>query len=140
MARSFTWGENDDGKQRSRSMRLFAIIKSTFANHARTMRFGKEISLASSSVDMNPSVQTSNRFELIRQLTLEYSIRTRKEALTFRTALANKTFALMWDMVFATSQWNSTDMNFQPRVWLNTTCTIITCWGLRPLDMWDIYE
>ena len=22
----------------------------------------------------------------------------------------------MWDMVFATSQWNSTEMNFQPRV------------------------
>ena len=43
---------------------------------------------------MNPSVQTSNGFELIRQLTLEYSIRTRNEALTFRTALANKTFAL----------------------------------------------
>ena len=36
----------------------------------------------------------------------------------------------MWDMVSATSQWNSTDMNFQPRVWLNTTGTVITCWGL----------
>ena len=56
--------------------------------------FSEGISLASSSVDMNPSVQTSNGFELIRQLTLEYSIRTRNEALTFRTALANKTFAL----------------------------------------------
>ena len=79
-------------------MRLFAIIKSTFANHARTATlinaFSEGISLASSSVDMNPSVQTSNGFELIRQLTLEYSIRTRNEALTFRTALANKTFAL----------------------------------------------
>ena len=85
-------------QQRSRSMRLFAIIKSTFAYHARTATlinaFLEGISLASSSVDMNPSVQTSNGFELIRQLTLEYSIRTRNEALTFRTALANKTFAL----------------------------------------------
>ena len=92
-----TWGEMTM-QQRSRSMRLFAIIKSTFANHARTATlinaFSEGISLASSSVDMNPSVQTSNRFELIRQLTLEYSIRTRNEALTFRTALANKTFAL----------------------------------------------
>ena len=92
-----TWGEMTM-QQRSRSMRLFAIIKSTFANHARTATlinaFSEGISLASSSVDMNPSVQTSNGFELIRQLTLEYSIRTRNEALTFRTALANKTFAL----------------------------------------------
>ena len=51
-------------------------------------------------MDMNPSVQTSNGFELIRQLTLEYSIRTRNEALTFRRALANKTFAFsVRDMV-----------------------------------------
>ena len=27
----------------------------------------------------------------------------------------------MWDMASATSQWNSIDMNFQPRVWFNTT-------------------
>ena len=88
-----TWSEMTM-QQRSRSMRLFAIIKSTFANHARTATlinaFSEGISLASSSVDMNPGVQTSNGFELIRQLTLEYSIRTRNEALTFRTALAKQ--------------------------------------------------
>ena len=59
-------------------MRFFAIIKSTFANHARAATlinaFFEEISLASSSVDMNSGVQTSNGFELIRQLTLEYSV------------------------------------------------------------------
>ena len=33
-------------------------------------------------------------------------------------------------VVFATSPWSSTDLNFQPQVWLNATCTIITCWGL----------
>ena len=53
-----TWGEMTM-QQRSRSMRLFAIIKSTFANHARTATlinaFSEGISLASSSVDMNPS-------------------------------------------------------------------------------------
>ena len=52
-----TWGEMTM-QQRSRSMRLFAIIKSTFANHARTATlinaFSEGISLASSSVDMNP--------------------------------------------------------------------------------------
>ena len=38
--------------------------------------------------------QSSNGFELIRQLTLEFSVRSRSEALTFRTALAAKTFQL----------------------------------------------
>ena len=80
-----TWGEMTL-QQRSRSMRLFAIVKSTFSNHPRTSAlvnaFSEGISLASSNV------------ELIRQLTLEYSIRTRNEALTFRTALAGKTFLL----------------------------------------------
>ena len=92
-----TWGEMTL-QQRSRSMRLFAIVKSTFSSHPRTSAlvnaFSEGISLASSNVDMNPAVQASNGFELIRQLTLEYSIRTRNEALTFRTALAGKTFLL----------------------------------------------
>lgn len=56
-----TWGEMTI-QQRSRSMRLFAIVKSTFANHARTASlinaFSEGISLASSHVDMNPGVQT----------------------------------------------------------------------------------
>ena len=92
-----TWSEMTL-HQRARSMRLFVIVKSTFASHARTSAlinaFSEGNSLASSNVDMNPGVQISNGFELIRQLTLEYSIRTRSEALTFRTALANRTFAL----------------------------------------------
>ena len=37
-------------------------------------------------------------------------------------------------------QWSSSDMNFQPRGWLNTTCTIVTCSGLWLWDMWEIYE
>ena len=43
---------------------------------------------------MNPDLQSSNGFELIRQLTMEYSLRTRSEALSFRTALAHKSFSL----------------------------------------------
>ena len=38
------------------------------------------------------------------------------------------------------SQWSSSDMNFQPLGWLNTTCTIVTCSGLWLWDLWDIYE
>ena len=43
---------------------------------------------------VNPDLQSSNGFELIRQLTMEYSLRTRSEALSFRTALAHKSFSL----------------------------------------------
>ena len=43
-------------------------------------------------------------------------------------------------VVFATSSRSSTETNFQPRVWLNTTWAIVTCRGLRPWVMWDIYE
>ena len=38
--------------------------------------------------------QTANGYELLRQLTQEFSLRTRSEALVFRTALAAKSFAL----------------------------------------------
>ena len=38
------------------------------------------------------------------------------------------------------SLWSSSDMNFQPLGWLNTTCTIVTCSGLWLWDLWDIYE
>ena len=48
----------------------------------------------SSDVGVNPDLQSSNGFELIRQLTMEYSLRTRSEALSFRTALAHKSFSL----------------------------------------------
>ena len=40
------------------------------------------------------SIQASNGFELVRQLTQEYSIRRRREALSFRTGLAGKSFSL----------------------------------------------
>ena len=43
-------------------------------------------------------------------------------------------------VVFATSSRSSTERNLQPWVWLNTTWTIVTCRGLRPWVMWDIYE
>ena len=39
-------------------------------------------------------LQASNGFELMRQLTLEYSVKTRNEALSFRSSIANKSFVL----------------------------------------------
>ncbi len=38
--------------------------------------------------------QTANGYELLRQLTQEYSLQTRAEALALRTALSTKTFSL----------------------------------------------
>eukprot|EP00435_Cladocopium_sp_Y103_P071884 s313_g38.t1 len=82
--------------QRARSRRLLAILRSAFGSHPRTLTlinaFSEGINLSSSDVAVNPELQASNGFELVRQLTLEYSIRTRSEALSFRTALASKSF------------------------------------------------
>eukprot|EP00435_Cladocopium_sp_Y103_P035104 s2923_g9.t1 len=84
--------------QRARSRRLLAILRSAFGNHPRTLTlinaFSEGINLSNADVAVNPELQASNGFELVRQLTLEYSIRTRSEALSFRTALAGKSFTL----------------------------------------------
>ena len=81
---------------RARSRRLLAILRSAFGNHPRTLTlinaFSEGINLCSADVGVNTELQASNGFELVRQLTLEYSIRTRSEALSFRTALAGKSF------------------------------------------------
>ena len=84
--------------QRARSRRLMAMLRSAFASHPRTLTlinaFSEGINLCNADVGVNTELQASNGFELVRQLTLEYSIRTRSEALSFRTALAGKSFAL----------------------------------------------
>ena len=84
--------------QRARSRRLLAMLRSAFGNHPRTLTlinaFSEGINLCNADVGVNTELQASNGFELVRQLTLEYSIRTRSEALSFRTALAGKSFAL----------------------------------------------
>ena len=84
--------------QRARSRRLLAMLRSAFGNHPRTLTlinaFSEGINLCSADVGVNTELQASNGFELVRQLTLEYSIRTRSEALSFRTALAGKSFSL----------------------------------------------
>ena len=38
--------------------------------------------------------QVSNGYELLRQMTVEYSLQSRSEALALRTALANRTFSV----------------------------------------------
>ena len=76
-----------------------AIVKSAFNAHPRTVTlinaYTEGVNLLSSEVGMNPDLQSSNGFELIRQLTMEYSLRTRSEALSFRTALAQRVSVCM---------------------------------------------
>jgi len=58
--------------------------------------YSEAVYVLSSDVGMNPDLQSSNSngFEVVRQLTMEYTLRTRSEALSFRTALAHKSFTL----------------------------------------------
>ena len=67
--------------QRARSRRLMANHKSAFNAHSRTVTlinaYPEGVNLLSSEVGVNPDAQTSNGFELIRQLTMEYTVRTR---------------------------------------------------------------
>ena len=43
---------------------------------------------------MHAGEANANGYELVRQLTLEFSLRSRAEALTVRASLASKTFTL----------------------------------------------
>ena len=64
-----------------------AILKATFNGHPQTVTlinaYSEGVNLLSSEVGINPDLQSSNGFELIR---MEYNLRTRSEALSFRTA------------------------------------------------------
>ena len=83
--------------RRARAMRLGAILKSTMQDHPRTANlinaFGEGVSLDESSVGLNLQ-QLGNGFELLRQLTVEFSLRTRAEALSLRTQFASRSFVL----------------------------------------------
>ena len=86
--------------QRSRSTRLYAILKSAFVAHPRTSMlisvFGEGMNLVSEGVfgAMPVSQANSNGYELLRQLSLEFCLRSRGEALAMRTSLAAKSFVL----------------------------------------------
>ena len=70
--------------RRARAMRLQAILKSVFQEHPRSNNlinaFVEGVSLVSGG-DLNVA-QSGNGFELLRQLTCEFSLRSRSEALS----------------------------------------------------------
>ena len=86
-------------QQRSRASRLFAILKAAFSRHARTSMlisvFSEGLSLQDHSGALVSVGQSNpNGFELVRQLSAEFSLRSRGEALTLRAHLAAKSFVL----------------------------------------------
>ena len=87
------------GPAKNRSTRLLAILRNAFVGHARTSMlinaFLEGVSLDShtGTLDLNVARnQVSNGYELLRQMTVEYSLQSRSEALALRTALVNRTF------------------------------------------------
>ena len=83
---------------RNRTMRLLAILRSTLISHPRSANlinaFMEGVDLQLLTTEGWAGSQTANGYELLRQLTQEFSLRTRSEALVFRTALAAKSFVL----------------------------------------------
>ena len=83
-------------QRRARALRLHAILKAAFNDHPRTNNlisaFGEGVRLVDNDgTGLNPS-QIGNGYELLRQLTCEYSLRNRGEALALRTVFLNKSF------------------------------------------------
>ena len=87
-------------QQKARATRVVAVLRAAFTEHARTSMlinvFLEGISLqeAGGSFSAIQASQGANGYELLRQLTLEYSLRTRSEALSMRAGLASRTFSL----------------------------------------------
>ena len=89
------------GAQQARSRRLMSILKAAFHDNPRCVAlvnaFSEGVALhgVGSSDRMTVAVnQQANGFELLRQLTLEFSLRSRSEALSLRTQIAGRSFVL----------------------------------------------
>ena len=89
------------GAQQARSRRLMSILKAAFHDNPRCVAlvnaFSEGVALHGvGSMDrMAVAVnQQANGFELLRQLTLEFSLRSRSEALSLRTQIAGRSFVL----------------------------------------------
>ena len=87
--------------QKNRASRLLAILRAAFSTHPRTSMlvsaYMEGINLhrmSGSDDDVLMNSQGANGFELLRQLTQEYSLRSRAEALSLRASLATKSFVL----------------------------------------------
>ena len=91
--------------QKNRASRLLAILRAAFSTHPRTSMlvsaYMEGINLHrmnGSEDDVLMNSQGANGFELLRQLTHEYSLRSRAEALSLRASLATKSFVFCLDL------------------------------------------
>ena len=89
------------GAQQARSRRLMSILKAAFHDNPRCVAlvnaFSEGVALhgVGSSDRVAVAVnQQANGFELLRQLTLEFSLRSRSQALSLRTQIAGRSFVL----------------------------------------------
>ena len=87
--------------QQARSRRLMSILKAAFHDTPRCVALvnafseGVALHAVGSGDRMSVAVnQQSNGHELLKQLTLEFSIRSRSEALSLRTQIAGRSFVL----------------------------------------------
>ena len=95
------YGDSLSRPQKSRSTRLFSILKAAFSSHPRTnmiiAAFSEGLNVQGNPPGMSLMTEgelKSNGYELLRQLTQEFSLRSRAEALSLRTSLAAKSFSL----------------------------------------------
>ena len=99
--RPISWAGMNNAQQ-ARSRRLVAILRSAFSSHPRCANliavFCEGVALDATSMSeanlMIAMSQAADGYELLRQLTLEFSIRTRSEALSLRTAISGRSFTL----------------------------------------------
>ena len=89
------------GPAKNRSTRLLAILRNAFVGHARTSMLisafleGGSLDAYTGSLDLKVARdQVSNGYELLRQMTAEYSLQSRSEALSLRTSLVSRTFQM----------------------------------------------
>ena len=85
--KEITWASLNQAQQ-ARSRRLLAIVRAAFVNDPRCSNLigvfceGVPLSSLSGSTMDSGVTQQGNGYELVRQLTLEFSIRSRSEALS----------------------------------------------------------
>ena len=95
--REISWNSLNVSQQ-TRARRLLAIIRGAFKDHHRVSSligaFCEGVSLTGGSDTPGVLAQPANGYELVRQLTLEFSIRSRSEALSLRANLSARSFVL----------------------------------------------
>ena len=96
-----TWGSLT-GPQQTRAVRLFSVLKTACVDHGRIALLIQGFSEGLDIIPVgdgcsndwfgNATTYSGNGFELLRQLTREFSLRSRSEALSLRASLMSKVF------------------------------------------------